>query len=246
VRSDRVEAIAVVVPAHDEEQLLDDALTSIRAAVDAVAGRGLRVSIHLVLDDCTDRSAELARAHAADDLEVRAIDARCVGAARAAGVAAALARHSETPLHTLWTAHTDADSVVPAHWLSHQLDLARAGADIVVGTVRPDFRDLTPEQVAAWCATHTPGVANGHVHGANLGMRASVLTAAGGYEPVCEHEDVSLVERAIAAGGRVAASDLAWVRTSGRSVGRTAGGYAGYLREQLIPLARSAGERMGA
>jgi hypothetical protein len=77
------------------------------------------------------------------------------------------------------------------------------------------------------------------VHGANLGTRASTLVAAGGFEPVLEHEDVLLVAEARARGARLIASDEAWVQTSGRLFGRTAGGYAGYLREQLIPLARA-------
>ncbi|CDJ99464.1 Glycosyl transferase (fragment) [Microbacterium sp. C448] len=129
--------------------------------------------------------------------------------------------------------------MVPANWLTHQWELAAAGADVVVGTVRPDFRDLSAEQTTAWWSTHQPGTANGHVHGANLGTRASTLVAAGGFEPVLEHEDVLLVAEAKIRGAQLVASDEAWVQTSGRLVGRTAGGYAGYLREQLIPLARS-------
>jgi hypothetical protein len=56
---------------------------------------------------------------------------------------------------------------------------------------------------------------------------------------VTEHEDVDLVGRAVANGAEPVASDAHAVLTSGRLVGRTAGGYAGYLREQLLPLAET-------
>ena len=231
-------AMAVVVPAHNEQELIGACLDAIRIAVAAARELVDHVSVHVALDACSDATARTARAAGAD-LIVPA--RRGVGAARAAGVAAALATHKRVPLRRLWIAHTDADSIVPAHWLSHQVELAAGGADVVVGTVRPDFRDLSEEQTTAWWATHVPGTANGHVHGANLGTRASTLVAAGGFEPVLEHEDVLLVAEARARGARLVASDDAWVQTSGRLVGRTAGGYAGYLREQLIPLARARG-----
>ena len=231
-------AVAVVIPAHDEEDLIGACLDAVHHAIAAARPLATRFSVHVSLDHCSDRTRSIALAAG-----VQVIDAvgRGVGAARAAGVGAALAHHAAVPLRRLWVAHTDADSVVPENWLTHQWHLAAAGADVVVGTVRPDFRDLSPEQNDAWWQTHVPGTANGHVHGANLGTRATALIGAGGFEPVTEHEDVLLVAETRARGASLVASDEAWVQTSGRSVGRTAGGYAGYLREQLIPLARARG-----
>ena len=107
---------------------------------------------------------------------------------------------------------------------------------VFVGTVRPDFADLDPRHQRHWHATHTPGVPNGHVHGASLGVRAAVYFEAGGFKAAPEHEDVSLVDRCRRLGGVVVASDDAEVLTSGRTVGRTPGGYAGYLREQALAL----------
>ena len=83
-------------------------------------------------------------------------------------------------------------------------------------------------------------MANGAVHGANLGIRSSTLAAAGGFAPVPEHEDVMIVDRARLLGAKIFASAQANVLTSGRSEGRTPGGYARYLREDLVPLAASA------
>lgn len=235
-----IEAIAVVVPAHDEEELLDECLAAVELAALAARGAVPRVLIWVVLDACSDGSAAIAARH---EVVPVVIDAASVGIARRAGTDAALAAFADIAPDRLWIAHTDADSVVPPHWLVHQARLAASGADVVVGTVRPDFRDLTPEQAAAWWATHTPGVANGHVHGANLGVRASALVAAGGIAPLGEHEDVVLVDALRTLGAEVVASDVAWVRTSGRQTGRTAGGYARYLREDLIRAAGSAVSR---
>lgn len=232
---DDVEAVAVVVPVHDEEDLLEACLRALAAAVDA-ASEVVDVVVVVVLDGCTDRSAEIAgrfpftRVHTTE---------QNVGAARAAGVDVALAelaaRRPGTSRAAVWVASTDADSQVPVHWVTEHVRVARSGVDLLVGTVRPDFRDLTPEQRAAWSATHVLGVANGHVHGANLGIRASVYRGAGGYPALDEHEDVELVAAARRAGAREAATDRCWVLTSGRTVGRTPGGYARHLRESLLP-----------
>jgi len=231
------QAVAVIVPAHNEEELIGACLASVAAAVSQVRDDA-DVGLWAVLDACTDRSASIAAAMGA---QILTVDRRSVGAARAAGVSAALERFAGIPPERLWTAHTDADSVVPANWLRHQLELSRQGSDVVIGTVRPDFRDLDAEQVAAWWATHTPGLANGHVHGANLGIRASALLEAGGFADAAVHEDVWLVDAIRENGGRLTATDAAWVRTSGRRFGRAPGGYARYLREDLVDLARARG-----
>lgn len=237
MRRPAVRAIAVIVPAHDEQELLPRCLDSVDRAAAEARACGVDVSVWMVLDACTDGSEEVAARHPG---RLVRIDATCVGAARTAGVSAALRAHADVSLERLWTAHTDADSVVPPHWLTHQLDLARV-ADVVVGTVRPEAVDLTAEQLAAWRSMHVPGRANGHVHGANLGVRASDLVAAGGFPPLREHEDVGLVDALRDAGARIVASDEAWVLTSGRQQGRTGGGYARYLREDLVRLAADAG-----
>lgn len=111
----------------------------------------------------------------------------------------------------------------------------------MIGTVRPEFADLTPEQCELWLKTHTPGFPNGHVHGANLGVRADVYLAAGGFAPLAESEDNDLVDRLAGSGARLLAADSCEVLTSGRRFGRTPGGYAGYLRDQLIAMQMAIG-----
>jgi glycosyltransferase involved in cell wall biosynthesis len=223
-----IEHVVVVVPARDEETLIGRCLGSVVGAATAV--RGASVHVVVVLDDCRDATAAIV-AHF--PVDVRVIAAGSVGAARAHGAAHGLAG-ARTPLDRTWIASTDADSEVPGHWLTRQLAHADAGADVVVGTVRPDPDDLTDAQHRLWAATRVAGRPNGHVHGANLGVRADLYVRAGGYLAEAEHEDVHLVERITSTGPAVVvACDEGDVLTSGRTVGRTPGGYARYLRTAL-------------
>lgn len=223
-------AVVVVVPVHDEQALLGRCLDSIAVAVAAV---DLSTHVEVVLDACTDDSAVIAARY---PFAVSHINAHLVGRARAQGVEAALAVHARVPERRVWIANTDADSVVPENWLAVQLELAAAGADVVIGTVRPEFDDLHPRHQQLWLDTHIAGEPNGHTHGANLGIRASAYRAAGGFAALAEHEDVGLVEACRRAGAVIAASDAGEVLTSGRTVGRTPGGYAGFLRAQAEML----------
>ena len=78
-------SVGVVVPAHDEEELLPGALAALReAAAVAEAGRpGLRVRIVVAADACCDGTAALARQAG---VTVVKVSARNVGVARAAGL----------------------------------------------------------------------------------------------------------------------------------------------------------------
>ena len=221
-----IDALVVVVPVHDEAELLDSCLSSLAAAI---ARAPVPCEVRVVLDACTDDSAEIAARH---PFSVVRTDARAVGAARAQGIASGLRPLGDLPAERVWIANTDADSTVPANWITSQLELAASGADLVVGTVRPDFDDLSPAHQRLWLDTHIPGSPNGHTHGANLGVRASTYAAVGGFSALTEHEDVRLVDACRRWGATVVATDAAEVITSGRFIGRTPGGYAGYLRDQ--------------
>jgi hypothetical protein len=125
---------------------------------------------------------------------------------------------------------------VPPHWLT-TFGMLSAHADVCLGTVRPDFDDLSAEQREIWLRTHIRGRPAGNTHGANLGLSAHTYLAAGGFAPLGEHEDVDLVARCRNHGAVVVASDEAEVLTSGRRIGRTPGGYSSFLAEQAARLA---------
>lgn len=98
--------IVVVIPVHGEADRLPACLASIAAAADAVE---VPVTVLAMLDACTDHSEAVVGAR------VRAlrVSLRNVGAARAAGFAAASVADP-----TIWFASTDADGVVPRRWLA--------------------------------------------------------------------------------------------------------------------------------
>lgn len=221
--------IGVVVPAHNEEELLPSCLAALGVAARTV---GVPVTVAVVLDSCTDGS--LNAALDADSRPFRHLmpivcDDHNVGSARARGAQFLL--DSEGPAG-LWLATTDADSVVPPHWLAAQLEHAAAGARAVVGTVQVLDWSAHPLRVRRhYLSRYTARPGHRHMHGANLSMAADAYTAAGGFPPSTVDEDVALVQRLVANDEPIVwAADLA-VTTSARSGGRTAAGFAGHLRQ---------------
>lgn len=231
-----VDAMVVVVPVRNEERLLARTLAALTAAVEEVEAARLRCEVRIVLDACTDASGEIAARFAFPIIECSAVR---VGAARRLGIAAALDVLDGVDDSRIWIANTDADSRVPVHWLTRHSAVAEV-ADVYTGTVRPDFDEIPAFQQRHWLSTHAPGRQNRNVHGANLGLRARTYLDAGGFAELGEHEDVDLVARCRARGAAIFGDDSAEVITSGRYVGRTAGGYAEFLRRQASQLSDGA------
>jgi glycosyltransferase involved in cell wall biosynthesis len=240
------ERIDVVVPAHDEEELIGTCLTALARARNRLRAEHpqVEVGVVVVLDTCTDATAAVV-ARASRDATVVEIAERNVGAARRAGVEAATAADraagtarcstARRPIAQHWIATTDADSSVAPDWLLVQLDALRSGVDVLLGTVRPVMSDLDESGRRRWLETHPPGHLPGNVHGANLGVRLDAYARLGGFAALAEHEDVDLVARARRAGYDVRATLEAPVITSGRRVGRTPGGYAAFLADTYGP-----------
>lgn len=151
-----------------------------------------------------------------------------VGAARRIGLRYALDVLDSDPARC-WIANTDADSLVAENWLTAHLALAAHGADLVLGTVTPSRDELVPITFDTWSARHPQHDGHPYVHGANLGIRGETYLRVGGFPPVAEHEDVELTMAVRRLGGQVISTASCPVITSGRTVGRTPGGFAGYL-----------------
>jgi hypothetical protein len=225
-RRDAIEAVGVVVPAHNEERLLPACLAALGRA-----GSALQVPVHVlvVADMCTDQTVTAARAGGARVISIRA---RRVGAARAAGMTELLRLTSGSDPSAVWLATTDADTVVPPGWLRRQLDYAGAGWDVILGTVTvTDWDGHPPHVPVAFAERYASGARpHPHVHGANLGIRASAYLVAGGFRPLRTAEDHALLAAATRAGCPVVqASDIA-VQTSGRRLARAPHGFSTLLR----------------
>ena len=175
-----IKAAGVVIPAHNEQDLLPSCLTAVRQAASRL---GVPVHLVVVADACTDRTVAVARAHGADVVEV---GARCVGAARQAGVRRVLRAMRHMDPAAVWIATTDADTHVPRWWLRRQLRFAGHGWKGVLGTVTvDDWGDHPPRVQRLFAQRYRASQAHHpHVHGANLGFAADAYLAVGGFRPL--------------------------------------------------------------
>ena len=223
-----IRLVGVVVPAHNEQDLLPSCLASLRRAVRALPGIPVRLVV--VADACRDRTAEVARRGGA---VVVTADAGSVGGARAAGVREVLRRAGHLDPADIWLATTDADTLVPARWLREHARYGDEGWDAVAGTVRvadwsghqPGTRTLFLKRYGAGTGQHA------HVHGANLGFRAAAYLEAGGFPDMPTAEDRALVAALTANGSRVRRTRALSVVTSARREGRAPHGFSHYLTE---------------
>lgn len=225
-----IRTVGVVVPAVNEQATIGtclDALAAARERLGTVIGRDIQVRVMVVLDCCSDETAAIVLGHR--DVESVMCSVGRVGAARRLGTHQLLAG-AGVDRRQLWLANTDADSTVPQDWLVRQVHEAERGAHLVLGTVLPDHGlDAATEQ--AWFDQHRLHDDHPHVHGANLGIRADVYTALGGWPARSTGEDVALAERAASAGHlRIVRTARIPVRTSSRLTGRAPHGFAGFLR----------------
>jgi len=235
----RTRVLVVVVPAHDEQDLIGACGAGVRRASAHPALSGIRVHLVVVLDDCRDATGARAEAalHSPGEplaATVVSVSVRNVGRARASGVDQARVVAGAVDPAEVWLATTDADSVVPADWLAHHLELRRRGADGCAGTVVVDsWREHGVLAKHAFDAQYRPegclGFGHPHVHGTNLGVSLAAYLHAGGFPPLATGEDHALWRALVDAGRCLVATPEAPVTTSGRRRGRSPAGFAGLL-----------------
>ncbi len=231
--------LGIVIPAHNEEACIGAAVSAANTAARHPGLLGEDVRVLVVLDDCSDETAQAARAAGAQTLKAHT---RNVGAARAAGAEALLNAGAR------WLAFTDADSIVCPNWLVDQLSL---NADAVCGTVAVD--DWSAHGIhAALIHAHFLEIYfdrddHPHIHGANLGVSAVAYRLAGGFLPLRCGEDVHFVDALEKSGARIARSAKPRVVTSARRDARAAGGFADALLNAIATrLAAAADPAVGA
>lgn len=247
--------VDIVIPARDEAELLPGALAAVRRSIDyaakSLAGgadradsescaptlvlhrASLRAIVTVVADRCTDDTAAVAGRMADRVIEV---DATSVGHARSlarAGGAVTRAGCGALPAPShgrehVWLLNTDADSVVPEHWVIEHLRHFAHGAAAVAGTVAVDDWAGRPAVLAERYAREYAR-RNDHVHGANLGISAAAYEITGGFRDLQVGEDQDLIDRCRARGLRVDFCRAAAVTTSPRRAARAPHGFSNYL-----------------
>jgi hypothetical protein len=229
----RTRAVGVVVPVHNEEELLGSALTAIDLAFADVLHEPIACRTAIVLDNCRDGSATIARdwirALARRGGPHRAVVVRCrsagVGSARRLGASTLLRTWRAFSPGNIWLATTDADSRVPRGWISAQLAAHEVGADIWAGRVMvEDWSPYGERMARLWNQTYDRERLP--VHGASLGFNAQMYLDVGGFSALRSGEDRALHQAIVEAGGRAATGREARVITSARRQGRAPLGFA--------------------
>lgn len=222
--------IGIAIPAHNEAAHIASCLTAVQRSMDFLRRHGQDALLVVAADACTDDTATIARQCADHVLE---IDARNVGQARQAAANWLLAQGVQ------WIACTDADTLVPPHWLYAQ---QQCNADVFCGIVQvQDWGDYADDVIAAFQAT-PPQDGHPHIHGANMGLSRQAYEQVGGFLSAQAHEDVSLIRRCEQAGLHIARLIDPCVTTSARRNPRAREGFGDFLLqlEQQVQATRGA------
>ncbi|MBW8837679.1 MAG: glycosyltransferase family 2 protein [Burkholderia sp.] len=229
-------AVDLIVPVHDEEREVGACLRALVRSARHPRLRDIEVRLAVVLDACSDRSGEIAEATLRDVSGTSLVECRMRSAGAARGVGAEALRRTlpGRALEEVWVATTDADTRVPPDWLVRHVAAAAAGADAVAGVVEVADWHEQPEHVRRvferWYRASARASSHEHVHGANLGVRASALAAAGGMPALALAEDHALVDRLVAIDAQILRTAAVRVVTSARREGRARGGFSDLLR----------------
>jgi glycosyltransferase involved in cell wall biosynthesis len=225
-------SIGIVVPAQNEEESIGPCIHSIRRSCETAQLRDYWIVI--VADSCTDDTLPRARRAVEGVGEVLECAAKSAGSARRLGVDAALAHFSDKDLRQIWLANTDADTLVPGDWITVQLRLADAGIAAVAGIVQlEEGGSLAAHELYRTTYLTSPDGTHGHVHGANLALRADAYVDAGGWAHRALAEDHCLWNRLKHRGWRLSSPVSSVVVTSARLIGRARGGFADTLKARI-------------
>ena len=245
----------VAIPARNEAERIPALLQAL--ARQSWVRNGHRLSVIVVLNNCTDASAAVLHKAArtcaaldvvALDVAFRPADAH-VGSARRLALETAWARSGHSPATVLIT--TDADAQPTEHWIDANLAAIEAGADLVGGRIvgdpdeearlGPEFLALAAKH-ARYAALadrlaaqvdpqpHDPLPRHSDHTGASLAVRGCVYAAVGGMPAIAFREDLAFVSRVRAAGYRLRHAPDVCVQVSARLAGRAPGGMADCLR----------------
>lgn len=244
----------MAVPARNEEERLGALIAALdRQTIHAASGPPTPVIV--VLNNCTDRSAEAARraAEHAPAIALSLIEVELPPEQAHAGAARRLAMDAAAaicgPNGVILT--TDADATPDPRWIEETSKAIEAGADLVGGRLIGDpieeavlgpavlrragavlrHQELCDELASILDPLpHDPWPRHHDHTGASLAVRADVYRALGGMPPLAFREDLAFVSKARAAGFKLRHAPAVRVVVSARLDGRAAGGMADCLR----------------
>jgi hypothetical protein len=232
-RLTRTKAVGVVIPVHDEEELLGSALAALERAFAEVMHLSLECRTAIVLDNCRDGSAAVARRWSRALARRRVPHQSVVSLSGSAGVGNARRLGSATllrlwraldPAH-IWLATTDADSRVPPSWLAAQVAAHESGADIWTGRVSvEDWSTYDGRTALLWNEAYDDERLP--VHGASLGFNAQSYLDAGGFASLRTGEDREIHQAILDTGGHAWEDREHRVVTSARRRARAPLGFA--------------------
>ena len=244
--------IVVAIPARDEEQKIASCLRALaRQTV-------LPDRIVLLLNNCTDATAAVARQAARDSATTLHILSHELPPALAtAGHARRLAMHAAaglaSPEGVLLT--TDADSRADPQWIATNLAAIARGADAVAGAIELDPADwdkipyVLHEDDARECAYDAlcdeivsildpdpddPWPRHTSDAGASIAVTARAYARVGGIPELPTGEDRAFIAALRRIDARIRHAPECQVFVSGRTEGRAQGGMADTIRRRLI------------
>lgn len=232
--------VVVPIPARDEEERIAACLSSVLLAVHAAQRAGLvgQAQVAVAAHRCSDRTAALSRKILAQHPEVDAgvhehLTVTTIGEVRHTLIQHVTKSWPEAG-RAAWVFNTDADSVVPADWITSVLAQAVAtGASAVTGLVV--LREWRAGSAAR--AEYHQIIARGlrphghdHVYAANFAVNLGAYRSVGGFPSVPVGEDAALLQRLKLAGWPILTATTPVVHTSARMPGRAQGGLGTLLQ----------------
>lgn len=255
--------VVVAIPVRDEAERLDRLLSAL--AVTACRSR-CRVSALVLANNCSDKTAAMARAFRHPDLRVETVEITFPTAEASAGRARRLAMDLALRDNALLMT-TDGDATPAPDWIAAALRHVAEGADVVCGTIGADARQVlaTPSGARITAAEDAYGALVHDIRhcldrmagrqpldgprphymesGAAIAIRADAYAAIAGLPQVSSSEDRALIHKADRHGLRVRYAADMHTQVSARLIGRAKDGMAECLRRRMVeddPLADQA------
>lgn len=219
--------ICTVIPARNEEELIAECLESVLKA----SRNLLKLATFEILvgvDSSQDKTAKIAQTIIGKNGVVIELNERNVGSVRRIISSRAIAPYLKR-LSSCWIANTDADSIVPDSWLTHQLHHASNDILAIAGIIDVgSFSEYPPEIEDIFRLSYTlnDDGSHPHIHGANFGVRADAYVEAGGWPAIKTSEDHALWHALTQLGVSKISDSSLKVLTSGRRNGRAPNGFA--------------------